>query len=312
MFIILGILLFFSISKYIIIFLSTLILIVQGLCLSLEYFLTKKKYTEYKNILEKLDKKYLIHEMIIPKTYEEKFFLEIVRSANSSMMDVINLYKDREEDYKDSIEAFVHEVKTPIAVINLIIDNNKNEQSIKLRVQNEKILSLVEEVLYMSKASNMENDYRIKEYSLEDIIGDTILENKFNLIENNVTLDIKDCHYKVYTDKKWLVFILNQLISNAIKYTGTKKKIEFVGKYIDGNVVLSVIDNGIGFDEFEDLNIYKKGYTGNDNEKSTGFGLYIVKNLSSKLNLKISIDYTYKYGGKFDLVFPKNDYYNLI
>ncbi len=311
--ILIGILYFFNISSRLIFLIATIYIAIKILYFLYDYNNQKNKFLNYGKILDNLDKKYLFGEMIEINTYYDEIIKDIIKQGNKSMMDEINIYKNNEREYKEFIELFVHDIKTPISTINLICENNKNNETKKIRTQNQKISNLVDNILYLSKSTIMENDYHISKYNLKDIINTSLQNNKILLIENNTRIEIVNCDIEIFSDYKWLVFILNQLISNSVKYKKEDLKIIFNCVENSNFTMLSIIDNGIGFNPYEKDDIFLKGYTGkNSNINSTGMGLYIVKKLIDRLNLAISLDTEYTNGGKVNIIFPKKDYYNII
>ena len=145
--------------------------------------------------------------------------------------------------------------------------------------------------MYYVRSNNVEKDYIIKKTDLKKVIDHVITKNKKDLINKKVKIDIKVQDY-VYSDSKWLEFIINQIIINSIKYT--KENPEIIIKQIKTkeNVILSIKDNGIGIKKEEQNKVFNKGFTGTNgrkNNNSTGIGLYLAKKLTEKLGHNIKI-----------------------
>ena len=130
-------------------------------------------------------------------------------------------------------------------------------------------------------------------------------------------MKVHDLNLQVNTDNKWIVFIINQLIQNSVKYKkkNSKLEIEIYAKQGRENVILYIKDNGIGIKKGEITKVFEKGFTGSNgriaNKKSTGIGLYLCKNLCNKLGMAIELNSIQEEGTEIRLVFPQNSYTNL-
>ena len=141
---------------------------------------------------------------------------------------------------------------------------------------------------YIRLGSN-ENDFVIKEYDLDNIVRQAIRKYAPLFIRKKINLDFQPTTYKVLTDEKWLVFVIEQLLSNAIKYTNKGK----ISIYPLENKKLVIEDTGIGISKEDIPRIFDKGFTGYNgrtDKKATGLGLYLCKNILDKLSHKISIE----------------------
>ena len=293
----------------------TILLIILGLLLLLTDYLKKKKF--YDNIikkLSKLDKKYLILEILEePSHYEEKLFNQILYEINKSYLEELKKYKSSIIDFKEYVELWIHEVKIPISSLSLMVHNNKQLDK-KYKNQIRKLDNYIDQVLYYVRSENASNDYIIKETSLSKIINSVALKNKDDLLENKINFIVKVKDEKVMTDEKWLEFILNQIINNSIKYKRNK-----VDSYIEISVeedknltYLSITDNGVGISKSNLPKVFDKSFTGENGRltsKSTGLGLYIVKNLCEKLGHKIKISSEVNNYTKVTIIISKNNFY---
>lgn len=293
----------------------TILLVILGLLLLLIDYLKKKKF--YDNIikkLSKLDKKYLILEILEePSHYEEKLFNQILYEINKSYLEELKKYKSSIIDFKEYVELWIHEVKIPISSLSLMVHNNKQLDK-KYKNQIRKLDNYIDQVLYYVRSENASNDYIIKETSLSKIINSVALKNKDDLLENKINFIVKVKEEKVMTDEKWLEFILNQIINNSIKYKRNK-----VDSYIEISVeedknltYLSITDNGVGISKSNLPKVFDKSFTGENGRltsKSTGLGLYIVKNLCEKLGHKIKISSEVNNYTKVTIIISKNNFY---
>lgn len=282
----------------------------------IEYY-SKKSY--YNNLLEKLDEldqKYLLSEVISKANFQDgNLFKEILEETGKSMLENVNKYKYAQEDYKEYIELWIHEIKTPISASKLIIENNKNEITKNIEEELDKIENYTEQALYYARSNTVEKDYIITKTNLKDIINMSIIKNKTIILNNKIELDIHDLEKQVYTDSKWVVFILNQVIQNSIKYSKKENKlIEIYAEEQKEKVTLYIKDNGLGIKKSELSRVFEKGFTGENGriigKKSTGIGLYLCKKLCDKLQLAININAEQNVGTEVTIVFPKGSFSN--
>lgn len=292
--------------------------IILGLTLLLiEY---SKKNSFYKTIQSKLinlDKKYLVLEMLDkPKTTEEELIYQIFYDINKSYIEELKDYKLSLTNFKEYIELWIHEVKIPISSFVLMTHNSKENLPKKYITQINRLDNYIDQVLYYVRSNNSEEDYLIKEVSLQKIINAVALKNKDDLLENNIEFIVKTSNEKVLTDEKWLEFILNQIINNSIKYKRNIKvpKIEINIEETPQKVLLTITDNGIGIPKNDLPKVFNKSFTGTNGRtttKSTGLGLYIAKNLLKKLGHKIEIESEVNKYTKVTITFSKNNYYKI-
>ncbi|MGL5755894.1 MAG: sensor histidine kinase [Paraclostridium sp.] len=297
-----------SIITVMIIFIVTVI--------SVDYYRKKSFFENFNDTLDSLDKKYLITEMIdYPSFIEGQIFYENLYEIDKSMHEEIDVYKKSVNDFKEYIEMWIHEVKLPIASTTLILHNNKEDAPKKIKDQINRIENYVEEVLYFVRSDNVEKDYIIKHCNLEEIINPVIRRNKDNLLFKKIFLEIEDLNHVILTDSKWMEFIINQIISNSIKYSKENPKIKIEAKAINNEVVLEIEDNGIGINEKDITKVFNKSFTGENGRKissSTGMGLYLVKKLCDKLGHKVKIESQVGEFTKISIYFTNNKYYSCV
>lgn len=292
--------------------------IILGLTLLLiEY---SKKNSFYKTIQSKLinlDKKYLVLEMLDkPKTTEEELIYQIFYDINKSYIEELKDYKLSLTNFKEYIELWIHEVKIPISSLVLMTHNSKETLPKKYTTQIDRLDNYIDQVLYYVRSNTSEEDFFIKEVSLQKIITSVALKNKDDLLENNIEFIVKTSNEKVLTDEKWLEFILNQIINNSIKYKRNIKvpKIKIKVEEATQKVILTITDNGIGIPKNDLPKVFNKSFTGTNGRtttKSTGLGLYIAKNLLKKLGHKIEIESEVNKYTKVTITFSKNNYYKI-
>ena len=277
----------------------------------------KKFFNKFLNDLDLLDKKYLITEIVEkPKFYEGEILYDALYEIDKSMSEKIKEYSLSIADFKEYIEMWIHEVKLPLASLNLMVHNHKELSDKKIIEQLKRIDDDVEQVLYYVRSENAEKDYLIKEIELNKVISNVAIKNKDILLENNIDFEVEVGNKKVLTDSKWLEFIVNQIVSNSMKYirNGVEHLIRITAEENSKNIILKIYDNGIGISKADIPKVFDKTFTGNNGRKietSTGMGLYISKQLCKKLGHKITIDSKEKEYTEVSILFNKDNFLNI-
>ena len=306
----------FKMNKYCKIIVLITMIICRLLVLIINYYRRNSFYDRFKFNLENLSKKYLILETLPESnTYEQKILIESLYEINKSMIENINEYQKNINEFKEFVEAWIHEVKIPISSMVLKCHNNKDKYDKNFLSLIRKLDSSIDEVLYYVRSEDTEKDFSITEVNLKDSVKNVIIKNKDDLLDNNITFESNINNIKVFSDKKWLEFIINQIINNSIKYKKDKDSIIKISSYdTKESTILEIYDNGIGIPSKDIGRVFDKTFTGSngrDKVKSTGMGLYIVKKLCNKLGHDISISSKEKEYTKVIIKFGKNDIYKI-
>lgn len=307
----------YNVGMFIKIYIPLIIMGLYMISIIIEYFKRKKFYDNLLKMLEELDEKYLITEIIKnPNFLEGKIFKNTLEQIDKSMLENVNKYKYMTEDYKEYIELWIHEIKIPISASKMVIENNKNAITKSIDEELDKVENYIEQALFYARSNTVEKDYYIRKVVLKEIVNESIKKNKSSLIQEKISIDIHDLEIEVNTDNKWIVFILNQIIQNSIKYRKKENSvIEIYANQGKENVILYIKDNGIGIKQGEITRVFEKGFTGTNgrlsNKKSTGIGLYLCKKLCNKLGIGIELNSVQNEGTKVKLVFPKDSYIEL-
>ena len=276
-----------------------------------DYLRKKQYYDEIKENMESLDKKYLISEVIEEGTFtESKLIYDVICKSNKAMNDEIGEFKRGINDYREYIELWVHEIKTPIATCKLLIENNESPLTESIGEEVCKLENYIDQALFYTRSNTLEKDYIIKEMSLSSCVNKVLNNNADSLIKKRVKISLGDLEKGVYSDSKWIEFILGQIISNSIKYMNKEhKELKIYCNENSKYVILNIEDNGAGISEKDISRVFDKGFTGENGRKfgkSTGIGLYLCKKLCKKLGLDITL---ISEEGKFtrvSIIFPIN------
>ena len=281
-----------------------------------DYNIRKKFFDRLENQLMNFDQKYLISELIEEADFTEaKIIKNITYDIDKCYLDHLNKVKLINEDFKDYIELWCHEIKTPIATEKLIIANNENDVTKSILEEVKTSEDLIEQVLFYARMDTLAKDYFISKFDLLDVLHSVIKRNKKVILDNKIKIIIPNERIVVESDPKWLEFIINQIMVNAMKYIKDNPLIKFEVKENKNNVILSIEDNGIGIKASELGRVFDKGFTGTNGriqKKATGLGLYLAKKLCDKLGHNITIMSKENEYTKVFIVIPHNSLTNVI
>jgi signal transduction histidine kinase len=280
------------------------------------YYYRRKFYQELIELIESG------HEEIIallPETqsYQQKLFLSLFKKIIEVNTQQYSRLTDEKRDQQEFIMAWIHEVKLPIAGSRLLMENSKGKSTDwlidKLEDELDKIDDYVEQALYYSRIDSFAKDYFITEVSVNKVIKNSVKKYAKLFINKRIGFTMDEEELWVQSDSKWLGFVIDQIIANALKYTHEDGKVSIQFEEGPKEKALIIGDNGIGI-KLEDLNrVFEKGFTGSigrSHAKSTGMGLYLAKQLASKLGHEISIKSQEGQFTKVTIHFPKiRNYY---
>lgn len=278
-----------------------------------DYTRKKKYYCRFMALFDGLDDKTLLAELVEkPGFLDGKMLYQILRLSNKYMNDKLAEAGATNQEYREYIEMWVHEIKTPITSAHLIIENDKNISTIRIDDELNKIDHFVEQALFYARSTTLEKDFKIEKTTLKTLVQEALKSYSKQIIEAHgrpvfVNLDIP-----VFADRKWCVFIIGQIIANSVKYAKENLILTFEGSSFDNGCSLSISDNGIGITEADIPRIFDKGFTGENGRKfgkSTGIGLYLCRKLCRKMNMEISVTSSFENGTTVKITFPKENLY---
>lgn len=224
------------------------------------------------------------------KNFIEQDYQELVKALShhneKQMTDQLDQLNDGVEYYT----LWAHQIKTPIAAMRLILQSEEGHNKKELLEELFRIEEYVEMVLLYMKLNGETSDYLIQKYSVDTIIKQALRRYASQFIRKKIVLEYEPTSLKVITDEKWLLFVIEQLLSNSLKYTPKQGTIRI---RMDEEQVLSIKDNGIGIPPEDLPRVFEKGFTGfhgREEKKATGIGLYLCKRICEKLGHTITID----------------------
>lgn len=208
------------------------------------------------------------------------------------------------KDIQDYFLLWVHQMKTPITVSKLLLQKQLMEDDEeKLRVQMMYIEQYTDMAINYLKLMKTNTDMDITRLRLSDVVKAVVKKHSLLFVRKGISFEMDSCDEEVISDTKWLGILIEQLLSNALKYT-EKGKIKFYFEKEEG--VLFIEDTGIGIRSEDIPKIFDKGYSGYNgrlNEKSSGLGLFLAGEIAKRLKLTISVESEVGKGSRFGLRF---------
>lgn len=275
---------------------------------SWDYLSRRRFYDDLSKALESDGSKayFLIESLTEPSFTEGAMTYDALLQATKDMNDTIASYRLASDEYREYIESWIHEVKTPIAASRLMLANRDDETAQLLNHECDRIEAYLEQALYYSRSTAVEKDYFIKAIDLDALIKGVVKKQARSLIEYNITPQFENLEATVYSDAKWLDFIIGQVVANAVKYhrpssAEHRPTITFSAEHHDAGfeserLLLRIRDNGIGIPATDIDRVFEKGFTGENgrrySSRSTGIGLYLCKKLCTKMKLGLSVSST--------------------
>ena len=278
------------------------------------YSFRSRYFRELMSVLDGLDRRYLISEVMRPAPgSEDRLYWEILRKSNRSVIEKIRELEDSQQEYKEYIESWIHEVKTPIAAIRLICENHREEYTGRIQSELDEIENEVEKVLYYVRMEQVYRDYLIHPVNLREIVLSAISGQKRHFIQCGMQIGLDMENFTVSTDEKWVEFILKQIFSNSMEYRrpeGARLRIYMASGRQQKSLILE--DNGPGIPREDRRRIFEKCITGKNrrkyNGRATGMGLYLCRRLCEKLGIGISCESEEGAYTRMILTFPDSDH----
>ncbi len=240
-------------------------------------------------------------ELLPAETSDEMKYHEMIGFLTKKINEMNLTFSEEKQDMSDWYTIWVHQIKTPIAVLKLKIPESEKE------IRNElfRIEEYTDMALSYIRLGSEQNDLVIEEYPLDELIRETLRKYAEQFIAKRIRLEYSPTDKKVVTDKKWLCCILEQYISNAVKYTNAGS----VTVTVCGDT-LTVSDTGVGIGKADLPRVFEKSYTGNNGRadaRSSGLGLYLSKKVAALIGVTLSVESAPGCGSRFSITFPDSD-----
>jgi len=262
-------------------------------------------------LLEELDKKYLLCELVEKgDTQEEQLLQGLFYEMEVSMNNQVSTHRRNSQDYKEYVETWVHEIKIPIGAMKMILANHR-EADYGLEEEIARMEGYVEQALFYARSNDVEKDYIINDVLLQQVVQEVILKRRKILRQMNARIDLHDLEQVVHSDSKWLAFMVGQIVDNSIKYAKKENfTLEIYSEKLENSTLLHMKDNGAGIKPSEVSRVFDKGFTGSNGRRtagSTGIGLYLCKKLCTRLVHDIRIESEEGKGITVTFVFPHSN-----
>ena len=215
------------------------------------------------------------------------------------------------DDYEDYVELWAHEVKTPLALLTLVLDNRRDTLpeavGFKLDYARNRMQAFIDQMLYYARLRSARRDYRFERLTLRSCIDEVLDDYRPLLEEKRVHVEKQLADETVFTDRRGLCFLLGQLVSNSVKYTSDAPVLTFSLACSAAETVLTVRDNGPGVHACDLPYVFEKGFTGDsghEKSKATGMGLYLAREIAKELGLTLSAASDWGAGFEIRVTFP--------
>ena len=236
--------------------------------------------------------------------------LSDVKDDNERLLNENKNLKSEMLNQKDDLNAYflmwLHQIKTPMTVSKLLLEKPDETTNTKLKMQLMYIEQYINMAMNYLKMIDYSTDMDITQVNLDDIIKNLLKKYSLLFIHNHISLEYQSNLKYVVSDSQWLTILIEQILSNALKYTENGK---ITIQYLEDKHALEIRDTGIGIRSEDIPKIFDRGYSGFNgrmNEKSSGLGLYLARKISERLNIQIEVESKLSKGSVFRLVFPTN------
>lgn len=297
----------------VVVLLLIILLLIRITVFVIDFMKCRSHLKELESIMSGLDQKYLFIECIPqPQTIYGRRLFDLIRRSYKSMISTVSDAQSAQKEYREYVESWVHEIKSPITAAELICHNIDAEPRRRLSQELAQIKAHVERALFYARAENPEQDFIIRQVNIEEIVSEAIKNYRTLLIQSGIRIETGELNHPVYTDSKWACFILGQLLQNSARYQKCKLTplIKISAELLDRHLVLTVSDNGIGIPAHELPRVYDRGFTGSNGRArggSTGMGLYLCRKLSDLLGINLQITSVEHQGTQVMLSFPAKE-----
>ncbi|MCR1840525.1 sensor histidine kinase [Murimonas intestini] len=278
------------------------------LFLGWDFIRYRKKHMELLDIYDRIN----VELKGLPKADSllESDYQAVLGRLYACNKEVISLEDARKKDMTDYYTLWAHQIKTPITALNLLIQAQEGGGKAELSQQLIKIERYVEMVLQYLRMENMSSDLRLREVKVKKLVNAAVKKDRTIFIHRKISLNLQDMENTVLTDEKWLVFVIEQILSNSLKYTDTGGSISVYMLEGEENTLV-IEDNGMGIKEEDLPRIFENGFTGYNGrmeKKSTGIGLYLCRQILDKLGHSISVSSVPGRGTKVMIDMSRREY----
>lgn len=257
-----------------------------------------------------------------PDEYQEELLLRAVSTAQEDHIRLLgSTLREKQyeysqaqmelENYQEYVEAWAHEAKIPLSLLLMLLENRREELpgnvGFKLDYIRNRMQESIEQMLFYARVKSAGKDCLFEQVDVRACIEEVLEDYRPLLEEKGFQILVRAAEWNVYTDRRGLCFILSQVISNAVKYSGEKPEIQMALARREDAMVLTVRDNGSGVKSCDLPYIFEKGFTGDsggDKRRATGMGLYLAKEIAEELNVSLNVESEWGKGFEMQIAFP--------
>ena len=252
----------------------------------------RKQFTSDLAHLESLDD---VVGMSSGSTPEQRMIYDKLDELRRTHQNELDRESQRTRENLDELTRFIHDMKMPVTTMKLMIDDLDGAERNKISTEWTRLNSMLNEVLYLKRLPNIKNDLYIEQINLAELLNASIKKLRDICMKKNIGFDIRLHESEVHTDRKWMQFVLDQIITNSVKYS-EDNDIVINGQVIKKQMIVKVTDYGRGIKEKDVGRIFESGFTStsdHDDEQSTGMGLYLTKEVCDVLGVNIDVQSVY-------------------
>lgn len=270
---------------------AVLCLLMTAVVLAVSFYYYNKRHEERRKVLQ--NAALLLDSLPEPKNIVEEDYHALLMELKQLYDNSLIEWQNERRESMDYYTAWMHQAKTPISVMQMMLQGEDTDEYRVLTVELFRIEQYVEMALSYLRLGNGASDFVFGEYSLDAVIKQAVHKYAPQFVRKRIRLSYEPTTVVVLTDEKWLLFIVEQLLSNAVKYNGHSKEVPACISITVEGKVLKIADNGIGIAPEDIPRIFEKGFTGYNgraDKKSTGLGLYLCHLAAEKLSHTISVE----------------------
>lgn len=264
-----------------------LCILLGAVAMGISFFFYYNAHRARRQILRNVE--ILAGELPEPKTLAEADYQEMIKNLKEAYDRNLREWRRERKESMNYYTTWVHQIKTPISVMRMTLNGEDTEENRELLAELFRIEQYVEMALNWMRLGSDSSDFVFQEYALDEIIRQAVHKYASQLVRNRIRLSYEPTDATVLTDEKWLLFIIEQILSNVVKYARNGR----LRIWVTPEQVLRIADTGIGIAPEDVPRIFDKGFTGYNgraDKKSTGLGLYLCRLTAEKLSHKISVE----------------------
>lgn len=310
----------YGVEQGIVVFVCVILVVAGVVALALDYLHRAPFWWHLAHTLDTLDGSSLVTSLVDrPEHLEGQLLYDVLDRESQDMRNHISAARHRQREYREYVETWVHEIKTPIAAARLIAKNNPSPVVDQIDDELDSIEGYVEQALYYSRGTSLERDFQIRPVRLDEVVREALRHKARTLIGAHVVPELGDLDYEVRADAKWLTFVIGQVLVNSAKYRHPGEGPAHVRARAERRrtghgaweTVLFLSDDGVGIPASDVGRVFDKGFTGENGRRfarSTGMGLYLTRELCEKMGLAVALTSEEGVGTTVSIAFPDSGF----